>query len=99
MKKGNKVSSQRIGLDIGLTVGRFFLNTEDLHYGYWPNGKKATIQNLAEAQEAHSQLIIDHISDKTRNILDVGSGSGNLALKLLNLGYDVDCVIPSEFFG
>jgi len=97
MKKRDKVSSRKIGLDIGLAVGRFFLNTEDLHYGYWPNGKEATVQNLAEAQVAHSQLIIDHIPDKTRSILDVGSGSGNLALKLLNLGYDVDCVIPSEF--
>ena len=97
MKKRNKVSSQRIGLDIGLAVGRFFLNTEDLHYGYWPNGKEANVQNLAEAQVAHSQLIIDHIPDKTKSILDVGSGSGNLALKLLNLDYNVDCVIPSEF--
>ena len=97
MKKRNKVSSRRIGLDIGLAVGRFFLNTEDLHYGYWPNSKEANVQNLAEAQEAHSQLIIDHVPNKTRSILDVGSGSGNLALKLLNLDYNVDCVIPSEF--
>ena len=97
MKKRTKVSSQRIGLDIGLAVGRFFLNTEDLHYGYWPNSKEANVQNLAEAQEAHSQLIIDHIPDKTKNILDVGSGSGNLALKLLNLNYNVDCVVPSQF--
>ena len=97
MKKRNKVSSQRIGLDIGLAVGRFFLNTEDLHYGYWPNSKEANVQNLAEAQEAHSQLIIDHIPEKTKSILDVGSGSGNLALKLLNLNYNVDRVIPSEF--
>ena len=97
MKKKNKVSSRRIGLDIGLRVGRFFLNTEDLHYGYWPNSKEANVQNLAEAQEAHSQLIIDHIPEKTKSILDVGSGSGNLALKLLNLDYNVDCVIPSEF--
>ena len=74
MKKRNKVSSRRIGLDIGLAVGRFFLNTEDLHYGYWPNGKEANVQNLAEAQEAHSQLIIDHVPDKTKSILDVGSG-------------------------
>ena len=97
MKKETKVSSQSVGLDIGLIVGRFFLNTEDLHYGYWPNGKEASVQNLAEAQRAHSQLIIDHIPDKTRSILDVGGGSGNLALKLLNQGYEVDCVIPSEF--
>ena len=94
---GKKVSSQSVGLDIGLAIGRFFLNTEDLHYGYWPNGKEANIQNLAKAQENHSQFIIDHIPKKTKSILDVGSGSGNLALKLLNLGYAVDCVIPSEF--
>ena len=97
MGKKNGVSSRSVGLDIGLAIGRFFLNTEDLHYGYWPNKKKANIQNLAEAQKAHSQFIIDHIPNRTKSILDVGSGSGNLALKLLNLGYAIDCVIPSEF--
>jgi len=93
----NKVSSQRVGLDIGLAIGRFFLNTEDLHYGYWPNGKTATIQNFPKAQEAHSNLIIDHIPQSTKRILDVGSGSGSLALKLINKCFQVDCVIPSEF--
>ena len=97
MEKKNKASSRSVGLDIGLSIGRFFLNTEDLHYGYWPNKKEADIQNLAEAQKAYSQFIIDHIPNRTKSILDVGSGSGNLALKLLNLGYAVDCVIPSEF--
>ena len=97
MSVKNKVSSQRVGLDIGLAIGRFFLNTEDLHYGYWPKGKTATIQNFAEAQKAHSKLIIYHIPDGTQRILDVGSGSGNLALKLINKGFQVDCVIPSEF--
>ena len=97
MSVKNKVSSRRVGLDIGLAIGRFFLNTEDLHYGYWPKGKTATIQNFAEAQEAHSKLIIDHIPDGTQRILDVGSGAGNLALKFINKGFQVDCVIPSEF--
>ena len=97
MGKKKKVNSQSVGLDIGLAIGRFFLNTEDLHYGYWPNGKRANIQNLSKAQEDHSQFIIDHIPDRTKSILDVGSGSGNLALKLLNLGYAVDCIIPSNF--
>lgn len=97
MGSKNKVSSQRVGLDIGLAIGRFFLNTEDLHYGYWPNGKTATIQNFPKAQEAHSNLIIDHIPQSTKRILDVGSGSGSLALKLINKCFQVDCVIPSEF--
>ena len=76
MAPKNKISSKRIGLDIGLAIGRFFLNTEDLHYGYWPKGKTATIQNFVEAQGAHSKLIMDHIPDGTEWILDVGSGAG-----------------------
>jgi len=95
--KKNKVSSQKIGLDIGLVIGRFFMGSEDLHYGYWPNGKNASVQNFAHAQDSHSELIMDHIPEKTNYILDVGGGSGNLALKLLNKGFNVDCVIPSEF--
>ena len=97
MSVKNKVSSKKVGLDIGLAIGRFFLNTEDLHFGYWPKGKTATVQNFAEAQETYSNLILDQISEGTQRILDVGSGSGNLALKLINNGFQVDCVIPSEF--
>jgi len=95
--KKNKVSSQKIGLDIGLVIGRFFMGSEDLHYGYWANGKNASVQNFAHAQDSHSELIMDHIPEKTNYILDVGGGNGNLALKLLNKGFNVDCVIPSEF--
>ncbi len=73
------------------------MGSEDLHYGYWPNGKDASVQNFAHAQDSHSKLIMDHIPEKTNSILDVGGGSGNLALKLLDKGYSVDCVIPSEY--
>ena len=97
MAKKNKISSQKIGLDIGLVIARFFMGSEDLHYGYWPNGKNASVQNFSHAQDSHSELIMDHIPEKTNYILDVGGGSGNLALKLLNKGFSVDCVIPSEF--
>ena len=73
------------------------MGSEDLHYGYWPNGKDASVQNFAHAQDSHSKLIMDQIPEKTNSILDVGGGSGNLALKLLEKGYSVDCVIPSEY--
>ena len=97
MTKKGKVKSNIIGLDIGLAFGRFFLGTEDLHFGYWADGEKPTAQNFALAQENHSRIIIDKIPQGTKRILDVGSGSGNLAKKLLNVGYEVDCVIPSEY--
>ena len=92
-----KINSKAIGLDIGLLIGRFFMETEDLHYGYWPDDKTATAQNFADAQYRHSKLIIENIPEGVKSILDVGSGSGNLAKKLLALGYEVDCVLPSEF--
>ena len=97
MKNKGKIESNIIGLDIGLAFGRFFLDTDDLHFGYWPDGEKPTPRNFAWAQENHSRLIIDKIPGDAKRILDVGSGSGNLALKLLDVGYGVDCVIPSEY--
>lgn len=93
----DKYDSKVVGLDAGLLIGKFFLNTEELHYGYWPDDKTATAQNFAGAQARHSQLIIDHIPSGAKRILDVGSGSGSLAQKLINQGYKVDCVVPSEF--
>ena len=97
MTKKEKIKSNIIGLDIGLAFGRFFLDSEDLHFGYWPNGEKPTARNFAWAQENHSKLIMDKIPEGAKRILDVGSGSGNLALKLLGAKYEVDCVIPSEY--
>ena len=97
MNKNAKIKSNIIGLDIGLAFGRFFLDTEDLHFGYWPDGEKPTAKNFSWAQENHSKLIMDKIPTGAKRILDVGSGSGNLAIKLLETGYAVDCVIPSEY--
>ena len=42
MTRKKQIKSNIIGLDMGLAVGRFFLNTEDLHYGYWPDNEKPT---------------------------------------------------------
>ena len=93
----DKFNSKVIGLDAGLLIGKFFMDTEELHYGYWPNDRAATALNFSEAQDRHSQLIIDNIPEGVKKILDVGSGSGSLAKKMVSLGYQVDCVIPSEF--
>ena len=93
----DKFNSKVIGLDSGLLIGKFFMDTEELHYGYWPNDRTATALNFSEAQDRHSQLIIDNIPEGVKKILDVGSGSGSLAKKMVSLGYQVDCVIPSEF--
>jgi len=95
MKKRKKVDSREKGLEIGLILGKHFLKTEHLHYGYWTSNLPVDILNLPEAQENHSNFIISHIPEGTKTILDVGCGVGRLAEKLINMGYRVDCVSPS----
>ena len=95
MKNKKKLDSKEIGLDIGLMLGKYFFRTEHLHYGYWTNDLKLDIHNLPEAQENYSDFVISHIPEGAKNLLDVGSGVGKFALKLINMGYNVDCVSPS----
>ena len=92
-----KVDSREIGLEMGLLLGRFFQNSEDLHYGYWPEDLEVQFSNFSKAQSNHSEYIISNIPENTKTILDVGAGAGGLASKLVAKGHSVDCVSPSEF--
>tara|TARA_B100000700_G_scaffold331803_1_gene469091 strand:+ start:6248 stop:7096 length:849 start_codon:yes stop_codon:yes gene_type:complete len=92
-----KVNSKEVGLEIGLLLAKFFLDSEDLHFGYWPDGSKTDFLTFPEAQSRHSNLIFENIPDEVNSILDVGAGSGELARKLSEKGYKVDCVSPSSF--
>jgi len=96
-KYQDKVTSNEIGLEIGLVLSRFFFNTEHLHFGYWPDNLPLNIDNLKQAQDYHSDQIINSIPKNVDTILDVGSGSGGLAEKLIEKKFTVDCVSPSEY--
>ena len=96
-KYQDKVTSNEIGLEIGLVLSRFFFNTEHLHFGYWPDNLPLNIDNLKQAQDYHSDQIINAIPKNVDTILDVGSGSGGLAEKLIEKKYKVECVSPSEY--
>ena len=92
-----KVTPNEIGLEIGLVLSRFFFNTEHLHFGFWPDDLSVNIKNLKKAQDLHSNQILKSIPDDVKTILDVGSGSGGLAEKLVGSGYKVECVSPSNY--
>ncbi len=96
MKK-KTLDSKEIGLEVGLLIGRFFLKSDDLHYGYWEPDLPVDLLHCAEAQKAYSDLLLKQIPEDIKSILDVGSGSGNTAEKLINRGHLVECVSPSLF--
>jgi SAM-dependent methyltransferase len=91
------LSSSEFGLALGLIFGRFFLDMQDLHYGYWPPDLPRVPQNLSVAQAAYTDLLMSHIPRGARSVLDVGCGAGNTARKLLERGYRVDGVSPNSF--
>lgn len=93
-KKNRKVDSKEVGLEIGLLLFKYFLNTEYLHYGLFNNGLATEVQNLAQAQQNYAEFLLSNIPQGVSTILDVGCGSGRFAKELTSRGYKVDCVSP-----
>lgn len=89
--------SREFGLAMGLILGRFFVKMQDLHYGYWTPDLPIEMPNLPKAQSQYSDFLLSHIPPGVTSILDVGCGAGNTARKLLDRGYQVDCVSPNSF--
>ncbi len=97
MNKSNKKVSREIGLEIAAIYGKFFFKSQHLHYGYWTSDLEVDITNLPIAQENYAKFLISHIPDDIKTILDVGCGTGEMARKLVEMGYEVDCVSPSSY--
>ena len=87
--------SSEFGLALGFLIGHHFLDMQDLHYGYWPEGLAHVPQNLAQAQAHYTDFLMSHIPAGLKGVLDVGCGTGNTARRLLERGFTVDCVSPN----
>ncbi|MFB0524328.1 MAG: class I SAM-dependent methyltransferase [Phycisphaerae bacterium] len=96
-RRNKKTDSREIGLEIGSILGKYFLKLDHLHYGYWTKDLEVDISNIRIAQENYANFLISHIPEDVETILDVGCGMGQIAKKLLDMGYHVDCVSPSPF--
>ena len=92
-----KSDTKELGLVAGLIFGKYFFGTEDLNYGYWPEGLEVKIENLKMAQKYHSEFILSHMPEKAHAILDVGCGVGRFANRLIKKGYTVDCVSTGTY--
>jgi len=95
--KAEREISREVGLEVGSILGKYFLKLDHLHYGYWGNGLEVDITNLHKAQDEYAKLVISHIPDGVKSILDVGCGTGHIDKILIDKGYDVDCVSPSPY--
>ena len=88
--------------EFGLVAAQQLFKIEDIHYGFWEDGENATLGNWKQAQEAHTEFLFKHIfqhieNKQTSHILDIGCGVGFTTKKLLELGYNVDGLVPYEW--
>jgi SAM-dependent methyltransferase len=88
--------SRDIGLEAGLLLARYLLNTDNLHYGFWTDDLPLTLFNLPAAQEKYTSFLLSHVPRDARAVLDVGCGAGVTANALLQRGCDVECVAPES---
>jgi MPBQ/MSBQ methyltransferase len=91
-----KIDTRAIGLDVGLSFITWLTGAENLHYGLW-DGLEVTAGNLRRAQDAYTTKLFKLLPKGKLRILDIGGGAGETARKLLELGHQVDIVVPSAF--
>ena len=91
-----KLDTQAIGLDVGLSFINWLSGAENLHYGLWDD-LDVTAGNLRAAQDAYTTKLFKLLPKGRLRILDIGGGAGETARKLLALGHRVDIVVPSAF--
>jgi SAM-dependent methyltransferase len=91
------MAARKLKLDIDALLSQILDGKGFLHYGYWPDrtADEISLSRLARAQQAYFDELAGAIPDGTTSILDVGSGTGSNALRLLQKGYSVECVCPS----
>ncbi len=89
-----KLDTRAIGLDVGLEFVLWLTGAENLHYGLW-TGLEVNAANLRAAQEAYTDKLFKLLPDAPCRILDIGGGAGETARKLLELGHEVEIVVPS----
>lgn len=88
--------------EFGLVFFHRLLGLDHLHYGYWDKEDPVNLNGLIQAQEKYTTLLLANIDEQLNQtkepcILDVGCGTGAILCRLLQRGYRVDGVSPSDY--
>ena len=89
---------QRIKESTSLRLMREVLELDHLHYGLW-QGEPLDLDGLKKAQDRYAEKLCDWVPDGVRSILDVGCGTGSMALRLRDRGFDVEGLAPDPYLG
>lgn len=91
-----KIDTKTEGLDLYVHVAKTFADSPWLHYGLWEPGERPNIPQLRMAQERYVDLLLSLIPPAPKRLVDIGGGTGEMARLLLDKGYVVDMVTPSN---
>ncbi len=80
--------------DFGLQLALSVTRSDLLHFGYWNWGDPVTYQSIPAAQQRYVNEVLSQMPPETKTILDIGCGTGEVALQLKNKGHEVELVSP-----
>lgn len=89
---------QPVKVSTSLRLMREVLELDHLHYGLW-QGEPLDLEGLKRAQDRYADKLCDWVPEGVRSILDVGCGTGSMALRLRDRGYEVEGLAPDPYLG
>jgi len=93
-----KKKRQPVKVSTSLRLMREVLDLDHLHYGLWQD-EPLDLEGLKRAQDRYAEKLCDWIPEGVRSILDVGCGTGSMALRLRDRGFDVEGLAPDPYLG
>ncbi len=89
---------QPVKVSTSLRLMREVLDLEHLHYGLW-HDEPLDLAGLKRAQERYAERLCEWIPEGVKTILDVGCGTGSMALRLRDRGFEVEGLAPDPYLG
>lgn len=93
---GRRKKPTRIKESTSLRLMREVLELDHLHYGLW-QGEALDLEGLKKAQDRYAEKLCDWIPSGVRTVLDVGCGTGSMALRLSERGFEVEGLAPDPY--